>query len=166
MQDINRHTSGFNINTHTHTDVWSSPVTKWVKCPVLLLQQLRSLLWCRSDSWTRNFHMHGCNPPQRTIDINVYMHIHTYIMYIPFSWFLKTFLHQKQKNKNKQKKKTLGHSEETDFKVSAEKVQEDELGISHHARKLENSKIIRNMPKDTEPGLHQPNFGQFEQQNK
>ena len=61
---------------------------------------------------------------------------------------------KKQKNKNKQKKKTLGHSEETDFKVSAEKVQEDELGISHHARKLENSKIIRNMPKDTEPGLH------------
>ena len=30
---------------------------QWVKDPVLSLQWLRFLLWCRFDPWSRNFHM-------------------------------------------------------------------------------------------------------------
>ena len=47
-------------------------------------------------------------------------------MYIPLSWFLQMILHQKE----------LGQfGETTDFKAGAEKLQEDELGTSHHVRK-------------------------------
>lgn len=47
-------------------------------------------------------------------------------MYIPLSWFLQIILHEKE----------LGQfAETTDFKASTEKLQEDELGTSHHVRK-------------------------------
>lgn len=47
-------------------------------------------------------------------------------MYIPLSCFLKTILYPKE----------LVYFEETaDFKAGAEKVQEDELRTSHHARR-------------------------------
>ena len=35
----------------------SSPAAQFVKDPVLSLQQLGSLLWCRFSPWPRNFHM-------------------------------------------------------------------------------------------------------------
>ena len=32
-------------------------MAQWVKDPVLSLQWLGSLLWCRFDPWPRNFHV-------------------------------------------------------------------------------------------------------------
>ena len=47
-------------------------------------------------------------------------------MYIPLSCFLKTILYAKE---------LVYFGEMADFKASAEKVQEDELRTSHHARR-------------------------------
>ena len=48
---------------HNNTSLGSSLVVQLVKDPVLSLQWLRSLLWCRLDPWPGNFHMPRCSPP-------------------------------------------------------------------------------------------------------
>ena len=40
-----------------NVSLWSSLVAQQVKVPVLSLQRLGSLLWCRFDPWPRNLYM-------------------------------------------------------------------------------------------------------------
>ena len=43
----------------------SFTVAQWAKNPALSLQWLGSLLWCRFDSWPRNFGMQQMQPERK-----------------------------------------------------------------------------------------------------
>ena len=42
-----------------------------VKYPVLSLQWLGSLLWCRFNPWPRKFLMHGCAEKERERELKI-----------------------------------------------------------------------------------------------
>ena len=60
------HTSSYKINKS-----WSPLVAQWVKYLTLSLQWFGLLLWCRFDSWPRNFGMLQAQPEKKPWACNV-----------------------------------------------------------------------------------------------